>query len=69
MVQYHKKFINFSGFDIFNIGTGVGKSVLEIVQEIKSTKYPELEYEIVEKRSGDVARLVCSVDKYNLLRE
>ena len=58
LVEYHALFINKQGFDVFNIGTGIGKSVLEIVSE-----FPELKYIIEPRRTGDVASLVCSITK------
>lgn len=61
LVKYHILFLNSTGFQIFNVGTGVGKSVLEILKE-----FPEVQYQIKSRRSGDVPKLVCSIDKLRL---
>lgn len=48
------------GIDFFNIGTGVGYSVLDIVKSYeKATGFP-LNYKIVERRPGDIAE--CYAD-------
>lgn len=60
LVKYHILFLNFKGFDIFNIGTGVGKSVFEVVKE-----FPGLKYRYKPRREGDAPILVCSIDKLN----
>lgn len=58
LAQYHVKFLYCPGFNICNIGTGVGKSVMQIVKE-----FPQLKYAVVERRIGDVPKLVCSIEK------
>ena len=58
LIEYHALFIKKQGFDIFNVGTGIGKSVLEIISE-----FPDLKYNIEPRRSGDVSSLVCSISK------
>ena len=48
------------GIDYFNVGTGVGYSVLDIVKAYeKATGFP-LNYKIVERRPGDIAE--CYAD-------
>ena len=58
LIEHHALFIKKQGFDIFNVGTGIGKSVLEIIAE-----FPDLKYNIEPRRSGDVSSLVCSTGK------
>ena len=41
-------------FEFFNIGTGKGSSVLEIVQSFEKVSSKKLNYKIVERREGDV---------------
>jgi UDP-glucose-4-epimerase GalE len=51
------------GSDVFNVGTGAGRSVLEVmraVEEITSKKVP---HEIGPRRAGDPAVLVANSDK------
>jgi UDP-glucose 4-epimerase len=49
---------NLSGFNIFNVGTGDGITVLEI-----ASKFKELRHHMEPRRSGDPASLVANVDK------
>lgn len=43
------------GIYIYNLGTGSGTSVLELVNAFKDANRIEIPYEIVERRSGDIA--------------
>lgn len=43
------------GLDIFNLGTGRGYSVLEIVNAFEKVNNIKIKYEIVERRPGDIA--------------
>ncbi len=44
-----------TGIEYYNIGTGTGYSVLEIVEAFSKAWGGEIPYEIVERRSGDIA--------------
>lgn len=48
------------GVDVFNLGTGVGYSVLDIVNTFSKVNNIEVPYKIVERREGDVA--MCYAD-------
>ncbi len=50
-------------FDVFNIGTGEGASVIEVLEELKSVSGIDFSYEISERRAGDPPRLVANVDR------
>ncbi|MBP3355881.1 MAG: UDP-glucose 4-epimerase GalE [Rikenellaceae bacterium] len=41
-------------YEIFNIGTGKGVSVLELVRTFEEVNHLKLNYKIVERRAGDV---------------
>ena len=43
-----------SNFEIFNLGTGKGSSVLDVIRSFEKTSGLELPYTIVERRDGDV---------------
>ncbi|MFC9917615.1 UDP-glucose 4-epimerase GalE [Agromyces binzhouensis] len=45
--------------DVFNVGTGSGASVLEVIARISAERGTELEPEIVPARAGDPAQLVA----------
>ena len=44
---------NKSNFEVFNLGTGKGSSVLEIVNAFKDATGENLKYKIVDRREGD----------------
>src|SRR5699024_11690229 len=45
---------------VFNVGTGTGSSVLEVIEAIARAKGIEITPEIGERRAGDPAPLICS---------
>lgn len=51
--------------EVFNIGSGIGYSVLEVINVFKSISEKKLPYEITEKRIGDVPELVSSAKLAN----
>ena len=51
------------GVGIFNIGTGVGYSVLEMVKAFSKACGKEIPYKIVPRRPGDVAACYANGDK------
>jgi UDP-glucose 4-epimerase len=48
------------GFRRYNLGTGVGTSVLELIREFETITGQAIPYQIVERRPGDVPELVAS---------
>lgn len=50
-------------YDVFNVGTGRGASVIEILDKIQEATGRELTPEVVERRPGDPARLVADVSR------
>lgn len=58
------EYINSNQFNIknstFNIGTGVGYSVLDVVKAFKAASKVDLFYKIVPRRAGDIAK--CYAD-------
>ena len=57
-----------SGIEYYNIGTGTGYSVLEIVNAFGKAWGSEIPYEIVERRSGDIAECYANPAKaYEML--
>jgi UDP-glucose 4-epimerase len=45
------------GARVFNIGTGTGYSVLQMVQAFKRASNREIPYQVVARRPGDIARM------------
>lgn len=51
------------GVDAYNLGTGKGYSVLQIVNTFKSVNNVDVPYKIVERRPGDIDSCYASTDK------
>jgi UDP-glucose 4-epimerase len=45
-----------SGVNIWNLGTGVGYSVLEMIRAFEQASGREVPYQVVERRPGDIAQ-------------
>jgi UDP-glucose 4-epimerase len=54
-----------SSYDFFNVGTGKGYSVLEAISSFERVSGLKLNYEIVEKRSGDIEKIYAETSKAN----
>ena len=50
-------------YDIFNIGTGTGNTVLEIIKTFEKVNKLKLNYEIGPRRAGDVEKIYGDVSK------
>ena len=51
------------GVQIFNLGTGVGYSVLDLVRAFERVNGVKIPYEIVDRRPGDVDKCYANVDR------
>lgn len=51
------------GFRVFNLGTGTGVSVLELVAAFSAACGAEIPYRIVGRRAGDVPRLIADASR------
>lgn len=49
--------------DVFNVGTGTGNSVLEVIQACESAVGRGIPYEVVGRRPGDASALVADPQK------
>ncbi|KLT65241.1 UDP-glucose 4-epimerase GalE [Pedobacter sp. BMA] len=54
-----------SGYEVFNIGTGRGSSVLEIIAAFEKVNGEKLNYNIGPRRAGDVVQIYGDVQKSN----
>ena len=50
-------------YDVFNVGTGRGNTVLEIIEAFEKVNKLKLNYEIGPRRPGDVEKIYGSVEK------
>lgn len=48
---------------VFNVGTGTGSSVLEVIDAIARARNIDVQPSIAPRRAGDPARLICSTDR------
>ncbi|WP_313113002.1 UDP-glucose 4-epimerase GalE [Aequorivita sediminis] len=56
---------NKSNYEVFNLGTGRGSSVLEVVNSFEKTTGEKLNYKIVDRRPGDVISVYADTKKAN----
>lgn len=54
---------NFAGYKIYNLGTGTGYSVLEVVNAFNKVCGNKVKYKIVERRPGDADCVFACPDK------
>jgi len=54
-------------FELFNIGTGKGSSVLEVVNTFENITGQKLNYKIVDRRPGDVISVYADTQKANVV--
>ena len=52
-----------TGCEVFNLGTGKGTSVLEIVKAYEAACGREIPYEVVARRPGDIASAYANTEK------
>lgn len=56
---------NTSKVETFNVGTGTGSSVLEVIQTFEKVSGKKLPYKIVGRREGDITTAYANTDKAN----
>lgn len=54
------------GIGVFNLGTGKGSSVLEVIRAFENACGHELKFEICDRRAGDIATCYADCSKANL---
>jgi UDP-glucose 4-epimerase len=56
---------NLSKVETFNLGTGTGSSVLEVIHAFEKVSGQKLPYKIVARREGDITSAYANTDKAN----
>ncbi len=56
---------NQGNYEVFNLGTGKGSTVLEVIQSFEKVSNSKLNYKIVERRHGDVTAAYADTTKAN----
>jgi UDP-glucose 4-epimerase len=54
---------DFKGYDVFNIGTGRGNTVLDVIHAFERATGVKVNYEIGPRRAGDVEQVWGDVTK------
>ena len=62
-VKALNKALNDKGIHIYNLGTGVGYSVLDVVKAFEEVNHIKIPYIIKERREGDIAKCYADVTK------
>ena len=58
---------NLEKVEVFNLGTGTGSSVLEVIHSFEKVSEQKLAYKIVDRREGDVTSAYANTDKANTI--
>ncbi|GAA3521180.1 UDP-glucose 4-epimerase GalE [Aquimarina addita] len=56
---------NKSNYEVFNVGTGTGSSVLEVINSFEKVSQKKLNYKIVDRREGDIMSAYANTQKAN----
>lgn len=56
---------NKSNYEVFNLGTGLGFTVLETIKTFEKVSHQKLNYEITARRSGDVEQVYADTQLAN----
>lgn len=64
-LSYLKDRTDKSFYDVFNIGTGHGNTVMEVIRTFERITGQKLNYKIGPRRPGDVDAIYANVDKAN----
>ena len=61
--------LNNNEYDIFNLGTGSGSSVLDLINSFEESTNKKVNYKIVGRRDGDIEAIYCDPKKANNILE
>ncbi|RKR14174.1 UDP-glucose 4-epimerase [Maribacter vaceletii] len=56
---------NSDNYDVFNVGTGKGSTVLEVIKSFEKVSGKKLNYKIVDRREGDITTAYADTTKAN----
>ena len=56
---------NLENVEIFNLGTGTGSSVLEVINAFEKVSDQKLNYQIIGRREGDITEAYANTEKAN----
>ncbi|MCJ7465884.1 MAG: UDP-glucose 4-epimerase GalE [Maribacter sp.] len=58
---------NTDNYEVFNVGTGTGSTVLEVIQSFEKVSGVKLNYKIVPRRPGDITKAYADTTKANTI--
>ncbi len=58
---------NADNYEVFNLGTGKGHTVMEVIKSFEKTSGERLNYTVVDRRPGDVEKIYADTKKANKL--
>ena len=64
-LEYLNKITKLNFYDTFNIGTGQGSSVFDLINSFEVVTKQKLKYKIGKRRNGDVGECYANVNKAN----
>lgn len=72
LADAHIKAMQYTGqmtgnYEVFNVGTGTGRSVLEVINTFQDATGVTINYEIAARRSGDVEKIFADPTKANTI--
>lgn len=50
------------GYEVFNVGTGCGRSVLELIRAFEEATGVKINYKIVDRRAGDIEKIWAATE-------
>ncbi len=56
---------NTTNYEVFNVGTGTGSTVMEVIQSFEKVSDQKLNYKIVGRREGDITAAYADTTKAN----
>jgi UDP-glucose 4-epimerase len=56
---------NSENYEVFNVGTGTGSSVMEVIESFERVSGKSLNYKIVDRRPGDIISAFADTRKAN----
>jgi UDP-glucose 4-epimerase len=56
---------NLEKVEVFNLGTGKGSTVLEVIESFEKVSNQKLPYKIVNRRAGDITEAFANTNKAN----
>lgn len=62
-VRAANKLVDFLGYEVLNLGTGKGTSIIDLIQTFVKTNYVEVKYQLTDRRLGDIPISYADVSK------